>query len=194
MTKPVKYNLNIIQGGTYTKAFRYELPNKMYAPIENVYTQAPLIIQSSAHGIPSGWRVKLSNILGTVELNKDEYITVTSTTTDTLTFSDINATGYKAYVSGGVIEYNQPRDLTDITARMQIRAKVSSEEVLLELTTENGYLVVDNAQKTISINIPASVTQGLTFKSAVYSMELVDGTIVIPFLTGSVFLDTEVTR
>lgn len=194
MTEPVKVNLKIYQGATFTKVFRYELPIKEYKTVENIFTTAPLVIQSTAHGIPLGWRIKLSNILGTTELNKDEYIIVTDKTVDTITIGDVNALGYKAYISGGIIEFNRPKSLAGITARMQIRAKVSSTEIILELTTENGMLIVDDITKEIKINIPATTTELLDFKSAVYSMELVEGTTVIPFLTGSVILETEVTR
>lgn len=34
-------------------------------------------------------------------------------------------------------------DLTGCTARMQIRNKVSSPDILCELTTENGGIVID---------------------------------------------------
>jgi hypothetical protein len=194
MADPVKLNLKIYQGSTFNKVLRWETRDKVYKPITAVFTQAPLIVTAVGHGVPQGWRVKFSNIGGTTELNKDEYVIVTETTLDTVTIGDINAVGYKAYTTGGIMEYNAPKSLSGMTARMQIRPKVSSTEVLLELTTENGMIALNDANKNIIINIPAATTEALSFKSAVYSMEMVEGSTVTPFITGSITLDSEITR
>jgi hypothetical protein len=124
----------------------------------------------------------------------DTYHTVTGVTTDTVTINAVNSLSYKDYVSGGVLEYNAPFDLTGITARMQIRSKLDSTEVIDELTTENGGIVVDTVNKTITILISATDTAAYTFTSAVYSMELISGSEVTPFITGTLSLEKEITR
>ena len=86
-------------------------------------------------------------------------------------------------------------DLTDYTARMQIRKTVNSNEVLVEATTENGYITLGGADGTINISIPASVTENFTFRRGVYDLELESsGGIVTRLLQGCVFVSREVTR
>lgn len=194
MAAPTKLGLKIYQGSTFTQVLRWESYTKIYKPITAITQTAPVVVTAVGHGLTVGWRVKLSNILGMKELNSSEYYTATAITTDTVTLNDINAVGYTAYISGGILEYNEPEPLAGCTARMQIRTKVGSDAVLLELTTENGMISINDANKTISINIPAATTELLTFKSAVYSMEIVNGSVVTPFIYGTITLDTEITR
>jgi hypothetical protein len=77
---------------------------------------------------------------------------------------------------------------------MQIRSKLEDLTVLTELTTENNRILIDNTLKTITLTIPANVTAALNFQSAVYSLELVNGSEVTPFIGGTVSLVKEVTR
>lgn len=194
MAAPVKKNFKIYQGSTFSAPFRWESSSKVYKPITAITKAAPMEITAASHGLVPGWRVWVSNVVGMKEVNSSEPIIVTEVTTDTATFNEVNAAGYSTYISGGILEYNMPVSLSGYTGRMQIRPSVSSTTVILELTTENSMLVIDDATKTISINIPATTTQTFTFKSAVYSLELVTGTTVIPFIYGNLTLDTEVTR
>ena len=194
MTQPSKLNLKIYQGSTFTQVLRWESATKVYVPITNISKSAPLVITAPNHGVPLGWRARVVNAGGMKELNLLDYMLVTSVTQDTVTFNQVNSLGFTAYTSGGVLEYNQPVPISGYTGRMQIREKVTSTTVLLELTTANGGVTFDSALKTITITIPASTTETLTFKSGVYSLELVSGALVVPFLTGSVTLETEVTR
>lgn len=194
MATPVKKNFKVYQGSTFTEILRWESPTKVYKSISSISKTAPIVITAVAHGIVVGWRCKVSNVLGMKEINSDEYIQATSVTSDTITINSINAVGYTSYISGGILEYNQPEDLSTYTARMQIREKPSSTVVLLELTSSNGGIILNNTLKTITLNISASATAALSFKYAVYSLELVSGDIVVPLLYGSLTLDTEITR
>lgn len=195
MTAPAKLNLKIYQGSTFSETLRWESTTKVYKPITGILKSAPVVITSTAHGVPVGWRVKLTNILGMTELNsQDAYHYVTETTLDTITINSINAVGYKDYVSGGIVEYNQPVDLTGFTARMQIREKLDSATVIHELTTENSGITINNTTKKIELTIPASITTSFAFTSAVYSLELVNGSVITPFANGAVSLVKEVTR
>lgn len=194
MVAPIKLNIKVYQGSTFSKVLRWESSTKRYIPITGISKAAPMVVTALGHAVPVGWRTKLTNIVGMKEVANLDYITNTATTLDTLTFNHINSLNFGAYTSGGILEYNQPIDLAGITARMQIREKITSATVLLELTTENGFIQIDNTLKTIVFSIPASVSQTLTFKQAVYSLELVKSTTVIPFASGTVSLVPEVTR
>lgn len=195
MTAPTKVNLKVYQGSTFEEIFRWESYIKVYKPITNITKTAPIVITATGHGVPIGWRVKVSNVTGMTQMNSTStYHIVTDADTNTITINEINAVGYSDYISGGILEYNEPKSLAGLTARMQIRAKVTSTDTLLELTTENGMIILNDVNKTITVTIPAATTELLTFKSAVYSLELVDGAVVTPFIYGNITLDTEITR
>lgn len=194
MISPTKLNMRIIQGSTFTQVLRWESRIKVYKTITNITQAAPVVITAVGHGVPVGWRVKVSNVLGMTDMNSSQYYIATDTTVDTVSLNDVNAVGYKAYISGGILEYNQPQSLAGSTARIQVRSKITSPDILIELTTENGMISMNDTTKTITLSIPADTTELLTFKSAVYSMEIVNGSTVTPFIYGNITLDTEITR
>lgn len=196
MSTPAKISFKIYQGSTFSEVLRWESSVKTYIPITGISKSAPLVITAPSHNVPKEWRVKFTNILGMVELNSnDTYYQATSVTSDTITINDINSLGFKPYVSGGIVEYNTPIDLTGFTARMQLRSSLTSPIVLEELTSENGKINISNINKTITLSIPASTTAAYNFSSAVYSLELISsGGQVTPFCSGSFSLVKEVTR
>jgi len=195
MVAPVKLNLKIYQGSTFQEVLRWESSTKVYKAITGITKAAPIVITATSHGCPVGWRVKVTNVVGMKEINSaDTYNIVTSADTNTLTLNAINAIGYTDYTSGGVVEYNQPVSLAGTTARMQIREKITSDTTIDELTTENGKILVDDSLKTITILLSAAVTSAYTFTSAVYSMELISGGVVTPFIYGTISLEKEITR
>jgi hypothetical protein len=195
MASPTKLNLKIYQGSTFRETLRWESALKVYAPISNISKTAPMVVTAANHGVPVGWRTKISGALGMKEANTgDNYLVASEVAANTATFNSVNALNYTTYTGGGVLEYNQPVDLTGYTARMQIRSKLEDLTVLTELTTENNRILIDNTLKTITLTIPANVTAALNFQSAVYSLELVNGSEVTPFIGGTVSLVKEVTR
>jgi len=191
---PSKLNFKIYQGSTFAETLRWESATKVYVPIVNISKTAPMMVTANQHGVPPGWRTRISNALGMREVNSTEYILATQVTENTLTYNSVNALGYTTYVSNGVLEYNEPVDVSEYVARMQIREKLASTTVLHELTTENYGIVLDSTNQTINLNISAQDTAEFTFKSAVYSLELVNGDVVVPFIYGNLTLETEVTR
>lgn len=194
MAAPVKLNFKIYQGATFREVLRWEGSTKVYVPVTGISKSAPVVVTAPAHNAPRGWRAKVVGAGGMKEINTPEYYLITERTSDTVTFNQINSLGYTAYTTGGVLEYNQPVQLFDYSARMQIRTKIDSPEVLLELTTENGGIVIDQEMSTITIVASATQTELLNFVQGVYSLELVRGTEVVPFSTGSIQLVKEVTR
>jgi hypothetical protein len=195
MAAPVKLNFKIYQGATFREVLRWESSTKVYVPITAVSQTAPVVVTAAAHNAPVGWRAKVTGCGGMKELNNaDTYNLITQTTANTVTFNQINATGYTAYTSGGVLEYNQPVSLVGYTARMQIRAALDSPSVIQELTTANGGVVVDTTNSTITLLLTAAQTAALTFSSAVYSLELVNGSEVNSFCAGTLTLVKEITR
>jgi len=191
---PTKINFKIYQGSTFKQVLRWESSTKTYVPITGITKAAPIVITAISHELPLGWRARVTNAGGMKEINTTDYYTATDVTTDTVTFNQINSLGYTAYTSGGVLEYNTPVDLNMYSARMQLRAKLDSEIVLHELTTENGGIILDNTLKTITLYISAEDTALFNTLSSVYSLELVHDSIVYPFAVGNISLIKEVTR
>jgi hypothetical protein len=142
----------------------------------------------------AGWRCIITGVSGMTEINSGEYKESSNITTDEIIFNSINPVTWRTYTSGGVVEYNTPVDLAGMTARMQIRPTITSDTLIDEFTTESGEIVINNTLKTITLTIPADVTATYTFRNAVYSIELVSGTVVIPLAFGNIALETEVTR
>jgi hypothetical protein len=194
MVAPVKLNFKIYQGATFNEVLRWESSTKVYTPITNITQTAPMVVTAAGHGAVVGWRAKVTNVLGMKDANMSDYVVITGATSDEVTFNSINAVGYSAYTSGGILEYNQPNSLGAVTARMQIREKLSSTTVIKELTTENSGITIDDTLKTITVTISATDTAAFTFKTAVYSMELISGAVVTPFIYGDLVLVSEITR
>ena len=197
MTTPAKINFKVYQGSTFSEVLRWESPTKVYKNISGITQAAPIVISTTAaHGVPVNWRVKVTNVLGMTDINSnDNYQIATEVTATTITLNAINSLAYKTYISGGVIEYNQPIDLTGYTGRMQIRSDIDSTTVIAELTTANGGVLIDNTLKTITLTMPSATTTAFTFTSAVYDLELISsGNQVTQFCGGVITLFKEVTR
>lgn len=195
--QPAKINYKIYQGSTFQETYRWESETKVYVPISAIQKSAPCIITTqTAHNLPQGWRFRVVGAGGMKEINSvgDNYHLSTAVTGTTIEINQVNSLQYTAYTSGGVVEYNQPMDLSTYSARMQIRETVDSTTVLHESTTQNGDIVINNTGKFIQITMLGNVTQTFDFSTAVYSMELYNGNNVIPFLTGNISLVKEITR
>ena len=89
-----------------------------------------------------------------------------------------------------------PVDLTGCTARMQVRARVDSPTALLDLTTENGGIVLGGVLGTIEFcKLSATASAAIGWKSGVYDLEIVfPGGTVLRKMAGSVAISPEVTR
>lgn len=88
-----------------------------------------------------------------------------------------------------------PVDLTGCVARAQFRPEITSELVLLELTTENGRIELGGVDGTIRLRLSATDTAAITWADAVYDLEIefADGRVVRR-MAGAVSVSPEVTR
>ena len=88
-----------------------------------------------------------------------------------------------------------PVDLTGYSARMQVRKTISTEAVVVELSTSNGSISLQGVTGAIELHLRAAQTSALTGKAGVYDLELesADGTVT-RLLYGDVTLSPEVTR
>lgn len=85
-------------------------------------------------------------------------------------------------------------DLTGYTARMQVRIQVDSASTVLDLTTENGRIILGGAAGTINLTVDAVTTAALTAGQYVYDLELVNGAVVDRLIMGTFLVRPEVTR
>ncbi len=193
MTLPTKSNFKIYQGSTFSQTWRWESIDVQFAAITGISKTAPAVITAPAHGLLQGWRYTLANIGGMKELNTSNYLNTISVTNDTIV-TELDATGFSTYTSGGTIRYNVPEDLAGATAVMQLRPSVSSSTIIDELSSAEGDIAIDNINKTIILTIASDVTAEYDFNTAVYSLEITVNNTVVQLVTGTITLVKEITR
>jgi hypothetical protein len=145
--------------------------------------------------MPDEWAFRISNCKGMTELNADRYYQATVIDPDQIELNDVISLGFKPYQGGGVVAFNVPVNLDGYDAKMQVRKRPESTEVLIELSTANRRIVLDSERKTINLQIPAIETAGITWATGVYDLELTapDGKVEL-LSFGSVQVTKEVTR
>jgi hypothetical protein len=88
-----------------------------------------------------------------------------------------------------------PADLTGCTAKAQIRAKADATEVLLELSTTNGRIILGTTDGAIKLLIPKAVTGAITWKKGVWDFILTFADESDKkLMAGEVVINTTVTR
>ena len=89
----------------------------------------------------------------------------------------------------------QPVDLTGYSVRMQVRRNVSSPDVLLEASTENGRFQLDAESGKFTLVLSATITSAITWQTGVYDIELTDSdSVVTRLIQGQIDVSKEVTR
>lgn len=171
----------IKKGKTFSRVLRPTAPPYIYKAITAITKSAPVGIKAVGHGLVNGQYVAVVSAKGMTEINAKtdcsgqpklgEYHKVTVVDADNITINDINAADFSAYTSGGYLQFLTPVDMAGCTARRAIKDKIGGT-VLLSLTTENGGLVIDNINHTITETITAAATAGITWKKGVTDLEL----------------------
>lgn len=90
-----------------------------------------------------------------------------------------------------------PMDFTGCTARLQVRAEIESVDVLLDLTTENGGIVLGAEPGTIDLYVGAQQSAAITWEAGVFDLEIQYASgpdSVDRLIAGSVAVSREVTR
>jgi tRNA A37 threonylcarbamoyltransferase TsaD len=92
-------------------------------------------------------------------------------------------------------EPSAPVNLAGYTAKMHIRSKPESKALILELSTDNGRIILNETTGSIRLFISASDSALLSVcDKAVYDLELTTGAITTRILQGNVIISPEVTR
>ena len=192
-------DLSLVQGKTFSLVLRWETEPIIYRNITAIQQAAPVRITSANHGIPDGWRCAVTNVKGMTEINAEanalrdrDYNPVTVIDANTVEINAINAAGFKAYTSGGILQFNTPVSLVGYTARMAIKDKVGGT-VLKSLVSPTD-ITLNTTTSTITLTISATDTAAFAWKSGVYDLELVSAAgVVTALLTGKVSVAKEVT-
>lgn len=88
-----------------------------------------------------------------------------------------------------------PVDLTNFSARMQIRQRVNAASPIIELTSANGRIVLGGTAGTVTLTLNATETAQLPDTQGVYDLEIVAGeNNADRYLEGTVTIKPEVTR
>lgn len=204
-------DLSIQQGKTFSLVVRWETEPVIRKPITAISLAfgAPRITVT-AHGLVEGWRSVATRVKGMTQINAkntppkpSDYQPSTVIDTNTIEFNavtpcDDNGKEWLAYTEGGFLEWNTPVDLTGYTARMKIKDKVGGNVLastdVLDAPKNVLVITIDNAAKTISLNIPATSTDDFAWKSGVYDLEMVSASgVVTAILSGKVTVTKEVT-
>lgn len=118
---PKQIPIEITKGETFTMVVQWETDPTIFKTITNITRTAPVVIECVGHGMVNGRKAAITNVLGMWEINatankvrdRDRYaVTVID---DDHVSMDIDATGFHAYTSGGVLQYQTPGDLSQYT-------------------------------------------------------------------------------
>jgi hypothetical protein len=200
-------DLLIDQGRTFSQLVRWETTPVIYRAITGITPTAPVCLTVPGHGCPDGWRAAVTGVKGMPEINAPanrlsdrDYHAVTVIDADTLEFNEVDASGFRPYVSGGYLQYNTPVALSGFTGRMKIKDRIGGK-VLASTEAEDAPLdiltvTVEAAEKTIRLTIPASATEAIQWRHGVYDLEMVSPDavpVVTRLLSGGVAVRREVT-
>lgn len=94
-----------------------------------------------------------------------------------------------------ITENGAAYDLTNFTAKMQLREQVNSSSALLTLTSGSG-LTLGGTAGTIIITIPAAQSNAIDVPKAVYDLQLTNGSSinVLSLVGGTITFKQKVTR
>jgi len=91
------------------------------------------------------------------------------------------------------LEDDVAKNLTNYTARMQVREHINATTTLLDLTSGSG-ITLGGAAGTITIEVAATTTDDIKPGLYVYDLELVTGSTVTRLVEGTFMVSGEVTR
>jgi hypothetical protein len=196
-------DINIVRGKTFEFMYRYADEKLRYAAIAAMPSTVPVRLTAPGHGIPDGWVVRVTGVKQPEELNTDDgsWLTAFVIDADTIELNRLVADRYwRTFVPSGALEYPTPFDLTNCSARMQIRDAVSGK-VLLSLSSDlstdpDGTIELDTDLAAVIIRLGPDVTEAITWNRGVYDLELItpEGNVYPLTAISNVRIGAEVTK
>lgn len=183
--------LTMIKGRTFSKVVRWEAGPVVYKVITNITKAGPAVVTAASHGIVDGWRVAITDVVGMDQINAahnpprtNEFLRATYIDADSFSLNAVDSQSFDTYVSGGLVRYNTPVDLSAATAQLVVKDMLGGTTLL---TLANGVeVVVDDAAKTITVTVDAAAVSALTFSSGVYELAATIGSVVTVLLEGDI--------
>lgn len=86
------------------------------------------------------------------------------------------------------------KDLTDFTAKMQLKQYPSHSDVLLEMTTTNGKININTVTGAVSMIFSAEDTASLNFSEVSYDLFLYNGSGTFRAIEGKITVKEVVTK
>lgn len=188
------FNLTLEQGISFSQVVRWETEPFLFAQIAGISNTAPARITTvEPHGLTEGWRVAVVGAKGLTSLNSQhnppieiDFKRATIIDASTIEFNPLSTALDPEYTSGGYLQWYTPASLVGCTATFKIMSP-SRTVMYLDQDTPLVEVLLNDADKTITIVLDDSVTKAATFKNAVYDLEVTTPSgIVWPILTGRV--------
>lgn len=212
--------IEIVVGKTFELALFVAESDTIMKPITAVVGTAPVTLTVPSHGLVDDWLVTISGVVKPTQLNtggadcasslRDSYsgtaapYRVKVIDDDTIELVNVNGASWPAYTSGGIVEFLAPADLTGVEARAQFRKHIDDEDTVLSFLSSGltGYsatgaiAIVDVANSTITLSLPADLAESLAVGTGVWDAEYITASgDVFPLVAVSKYAITgEVTR
>lgn len=192
----IKKTLNIVRGKTTSLVIRWETAPVVSKAITAIsFATGFPRLTVPLHEAKNGWRAYVTGVQSPKQINaqnnpprSSDYHEVTFIDTNTVEFNgllpvDENGRDWAAYTSGGFLQYNTPKSLAGATVRVKVKDKIGGT-VLLSTQAGDAPLnlivaTADDTNKVITIEIPATVTEDLTWEKGVWEVEIESSTGVV---------------
>ena len=126
----IKQDLPIRRGSTFSFVVQWMAEPLLYKAITAINQAAPVKVTAAGHGIPDQWPTAVICVKGMTQLNalneppgKNDYHPATYVDADNIEFNGISSACFKAYTSGGYLQFYTPKDLAGYAARLSIMNK-----------------------------------------------------------------------
>lgn len=191
-------NIEIERGKTFTYVLRWaEESPIVYKAITGISATAPAVLDVNGHGVPSGWPVAVSGVRGMRQINAEnnpprerDYHPATVRNSNQIELNDVDASMYSPYESGGFIQYKTPVSLASAKSRFVVKDKAGT---VLASYDEIAGITIDDAAKTITLEITPAVTTAYAWSKGSYEWEVEDSTGRVERAKhGNIVVDTEI--
>lgn len=170
------FEVNMDQGADFYTTVNWYGGGIFRASIEEINPGYPTLIRVTAHGLPTAslTPIIISGVQGAEILNSQDTAIELCETIDDDHFEVPVSTVPCEWVQGtGEITYHMPADITNYTARCQLRSKWHSGTAITAYTTDDATLVLNANDASIQLFTPAAITAGLSFTKAYGDIELI---------------------